>query len=124
MRTAALPSCSQNIGLRSSPDIMATIVDVTGASYPSSFDGHAAVLVRRDAVRPVRDQRRRDAALVDPVLVEAKRAVREVGPRRAVALVRVLRPGHALDVVAEVDRLAAPRRPARDHELVDQLVDR
>ena len=33
-------------------------------------------------------------------------------------------PGHAQDVVAEVHRLAAARAAARDHELVDQLVDR
>ena len=77
-----------------------------------------------DAVRPVGDQRRRDAALVDPVLVEAERRVGEVGPGGAVALVGVLRAGHAQDVVAEVHRLAAARGAPRDHQLVDQLVDR
>ena len=68
----------------------------------------------RDAVRPVHDQRRGDAAFVDPVLVQAERRVREVRPGGAVALVGVLRAGHALGVVAEVHRLAVARvRPAR-----------
>ena len=53
------------------------------------------------------DERRRDAALVDPVLVEPERRVRQVRPRGAVALVRVLRTRHARRVVAEVHRLAA-----------------
>jgi len=35
------------------PDIMATIVDVTGASYPSSFEGHAVEPLEGQSLLPV-----------------------------------------------------------------------
>ena len=49
---------------------------------------------------PVGDQRRRDAALVNPVLVFPERRVRQVCPGDAVALVGVLGPRHDRGIVA------------------------
>ena len=75
-----------------------------------------------DAARPVHDERRGDAAFVDPVLVEPERRVREVGPGGAVALVGVLAAGHDARVVAEAHGLAGARRRLGDHQLVDELL--
>ena len=77
-----------------------------------------------DAGRPMEDQWRGDTALVNPVLVEPERRVRQVGPGRAVTLIGVLGARHAAGVVAEVHRFAAARVLARDHQLVDELIDR
>ena len=47
----------QNGGIRHAPgylpDIMATIVDLTGATYPSSFDGHAVEPLEGQSLLPV-----------------------------------------------------------------------
>ena len=54
-----------------------------------------------DARRPVGDQRRGDAALVDPVLVLAERRVGDVGPAPAVGDVGVGRAGHDAAALAD-----------------------
>ena len=71
---------------------------------------------RRVARRPVDDQRRRDAALVHPPLVVAKRRVRQVGPRATVARVRVLAPGHDRRLVADPHLRAVARLRRRMSE--------
>ena len=60
------------------------------------------------AVRPVNDQRRRDAALVHPSLVEPERRVRQIRPRPSVAAVGVVRTGLDVGRVADAQRRAAP----------------
>ena len=62
------------------------------------------------AVRPVNDQRRRDAALVHPSLVEPERRVRQVRPRPSVAAVGVVRTGLDVGRVADAQRCTGPGR--------------
>ena len=148
MRTAALPSCSQNIGGRStSPPASAGTSDVPssgsiarpsnsrrvcGAGHVEDRRHDVRQVARRvadrarlaDAARPVHDQRRRDAALVDPVLVEPERRVRQVGPGACRSSGRCSpAPGITAGVVAEVHRLArcacASARSSAAHQLVD-----
>ena len=75
-----------------------------------------------NARRPVHDERCGDAAFMHPVLVEPKRRVRQVRPRRAIALIGVFASRHQGRIVAEMNRLTRPCLRLGDHQLVDQFL--
>ena len=67
------------------------------------------------------DEGRRDAAFVDPVLVEPERRIRQIGPGGTVALIGVLAARHQRRIVAEANRLALASFGLGDHQLIDEF---
>ena len=85
--------------------------------------GVANLATLGDALGPMQDQGGGDATLMNPVLVQPKRRVGQIGPGRAIALVGVFGTGHEVGVVAKAHDSAIAGVRARDHQLVHEFVN-
>ena len=79
---------------------------------------------RRDALRPVHDQRRGDAAFVRPDLVPAERRVAGAGPARPKAQKRRARAGAAVRSWPSPRTMSVASAPLSDRKKMTRVVQR